>query len=73
MEADNDDRRILEALVGAHPAMVELDALRELNGVRYPDEAVRRLSDDGLVVRTGDLVGTSRSFRRAQALLTSAT
>jgi hypothetical protein len=71
MGADDDDRRILAALVAAHPAMVQVDALRALDGVHYPDEAVRRLRDDGLVVRAGDLIGTSRIFRRAQALLTS--
>ena len=62
---------ILAALAAADPAMVEIDALRGLDGIQYPDEAVRRLRDDGLVVRAGDLVSTSRTFRRAQALLTS--
>jgi hypothetical protein len=71
MGADDDDRLILAALAAAHPAMVELDALRAVDGAQYPDEAVRRLHDDGLVVRAGDLVGTRRTFRRAQALLTS--
>jgi hypothetical protein len=71
MGADEDDRLILTALAAAYPAMVEITALRDLDGVQYPDEAVRRLRDDGLVVRAGDLVGTSRTFRRAQALLTS--
>jgi hypothetical protein len=71
MGADQDDRLILAALAGAHPAMVEIGALRDTEGVQYPDEAVRRLRDDGLVVRAGDLVGTSRTFRRAQALLAS--
>jgi hypothetical protein len=69
MGADDDDRIILAALLAAHPAMVEVDALRGLDGVQYPDEAVSRLRDDGLVTRAGDLVGTSRTFRRAQALL----
>jgi hypothetical protein len=69
MGADDDDRMILAALVTAHPAMVEIHALRGLDGVQYPDGAVRRLRDDGLVVRAGDLVGTSRTFRRAQAIL----
>jgi hypothetical protein len=69
MGADDDDRIILAALVAAHPAMVGIGALRDLDGVQYPDEAVRRLRDDGLVVRVGDLVGTSRTFRRAQVLL----
>jgi hypothetical protein len=71
MGADDDDRRILAALAATHPAMVDIDALRGLDGIEFPDEAVRRLRDDGLVVRTGDLVGTSRTFRRAQALLTA--
>jgi len=71
MGVDQDDRLILAALAAAHPAMVAIGALRDLDGVQYPDEAVRRLRDDGLVVRAGDLVGTSRTFRRAQALLTS--
>jgi hypothetical protein len=71
MGADEDDRLILAALAAAHPAMVEIGALRDLAGVQYPDESVRRLRDDGLVVRAGDLVGTSRTFRRAQSLLTS--
>jgi hypothetical protein len=70
MGADDDDRIILAALLAAHPAMVEVEALRGLAGVQYPDEAVSRLRDDGLVTRAGDLVGTSRMFRRAQALLT---
>jgi hypothetical protein len=70
MRADNDDRLILAALAAAHPAMVEIDALLGLEGVQYPDEAIRRLRDDGLITRAGDLVGTSRTFRRARALLT---
>jgi hypothetical protein len=69
MGADDDDRRILAALADAHPAMVEIDALRDLDGVEYPDEAIRRLREDGLVTRAGDLVGTSRTFRRARGLL----
>jgi hypothetical protein len=69
--ADDDDRLILAALVTAYPAMVDVGALRDLDGVQYPDEAVQRLRDDGLVTRAGDLVGTSRTFRRARALLTS--
>jgi hypothetical protein len=51
--------------------MVDMAVLRDLSGVQYPDEAVRRLRDDGLITRAGDLVGTSRTFPRAQALLTS--
>jgi hypothetical protein len=65
--ADDDDRMILAALTAAYP----MAALRALDGVQYPDEAVSRLRDDGLVTRAGDLVGTSRTFRRARALLTS--
>lgn len=49
--------------------MVEIRALLDLEGVQYPDEAIRRLRDDGLVTRAGDLVGTSRTYRRARALL----
>jgi hypothetical protein len=71
MGADDDDRIILAALLAAHPAMVQVDTLRALDGVQYADEAVRRLRDDGLVVRAGDLIGTSRTFRRARALLTA--
>jgi hypothetical protein len=69
MGANNDDRLILAALVAAPPAMVDIDVLRALDGVQYPDESVRRLRDDGLLVRAGDRVGTSRTFRRARALL----
>ena len=44
---------------------------RRGSGYSQPNiERLRRLRDDGLVVRAGDLVGTSRTFRRAQALLT---
>lgn len=71
MGADDDDRAVFAALVAAYPTMVEVDALRELDGVQHPDEAVQRLRDDGLLTRAGDLVGTSRTFRRARALLTS--
>ncbi len=71
MGADADDRLILAALVALHPRMVEIDTLRELDGVQYPDEAVQRLRDDGLITRAGDLVSTSRTFRRAQALMAS--
>jgi hypothetical protein len=71
MGADDDDRLILAALVASHPRMIEIDALRDLDGIQYPEEAVQRLRDDGLVTRAGDLVGTSRTFRRAQALLMS--
>jgi hypothetical protein len=67
--ADEDDRLILAALVASYPQMSEIDALHDLDGVQHPDEAVRRLRDDGLVTRAGDLVGTSRTFRRAQTLL----
>jgi hypothetical protein len=69
MGADDDDRAILAALVASHPRMIEIEALRSLDGVQLPDEAVQRLRDDGLVTRAGDLVGTSRTFRRARALL----
>jgi hypothetical protein len=69
MGADDDDRLILAALTAAYPAMVEIGALLDLDGVEYPDEAIRRLRDDGLITRAGDLVGTSRTYRRARALL----
>lgn len=69
--ADDDHRLILAALMSSHPRMVDMAVLRDLSGVQYPDEAVRRLRDDGLITRAGDLVGTSRTFPRAQALLTS--
>jgi hypothetical protein len=55
MRADDDDRSILAALVAAHPAMVAVDTLRELDGIEYAEEAVQRLRDDGLVVRAGGL------------------
>jgi hypothetical protein len=71
MGAGDDDRMILAALTAAYPTMLAMAALRALDGVQYPDEAVSRLRDDGLVTRAGDLVGTSRTFRRARALLTS--
>jgi hypothetical protein len=71
MGADDDDRLILAALAAAYPAMVEIDALRRLDGVEHPDEALHRMGEDGLIVRVGDMVGTSRTFRRARALLTS--
>jgi hypothetical protein len=69
MGADDDDRLILAALESAYPAMVEIEALLAVDGVERPDEALRRLDEDGLVVRVGGMIGTSRTFRRAQALL----
>jgi hypothetical protein len=47
-KADEDDRLILTARVAACPAMVEITALRDLDGVQYSDEAVQRLREDGL-------------------------
>jgi hypothetical protein len=62
MGADDDDRLILAALTSAYPAMIHVEALRALDGVQHPNEAVSRLRDDGLVTRAGDLIGTSRAF-----------
>jgi hypothetical protein len=71
MSSDDDDRPILAALAAAYPAMLDLATLRQLEGVERLEEALRRLAEDGLAVRVGDMVGTSRTYRRAQALLRS--
>jgi hypothetical protein len=71
MSSDDDDRLILAALAAAYPAMLDLATLRQLEGVERLEEALRRLAEDGLAVRVGDMVGTSRTYRRAQALLRS--
>jgi hypothetical protein len=66
---DDDDRAILAYLVARHPAMVNLDEVLALDGVEHPREAVDRLRDDGLLTKLGAMVGTTRTYRRARALL----
>jgi hypothetical protein len=70
MGADDDDRTILAYLLARHPAMVGLDEILALEGFERAREAVERLRDDGLVTQVGELIGTSRTFRRARAVLT---
>jgi hypothetical protein len=69
MGADGDDRTILDYLLARHPAMVALDEVVALEGVEHAREAVARLRDDGLVTQLGGLIGTTRTFRRARALV----
>ena len=47
--------------------MLEVARLDDLDGIDRPEEALRRLGEDGLVVRVGDMVGTSRTYRRARS------
>jgi hypothetical protein len=72
MGADDDDRKILDHLLDRHPAMVSLDEVLALQGVEHAREAVERLRADGLVTQLGGLIGTTRTFRRARALVAEA-
>jgi hypothetical protein len=70
MAADDDDRKILDYLLARYPAMVDLEEILVLDGVRHARESLARLRDDGLVSQLGGLVGTTLALRRARALLT---
>ncbi len=59
----------LDHLLARHPAMVDLEEILVLDGIEHAREALGRLRDDGLVSQLGGLVGTTRTFRRARALL----
>jgi hypothetical protein len=62
-------RRVLGALLAAHPRMLGLEELEaQLADVPRAREALRVLVDDGLATRLGDRVGCSRATVRFDAL-----
>jgi hypothetical protein len=62
-------RRVLGALLAAHPRLLGIDELEaQLAEVPRPREALRVLVDDGLATRLGDRVGCSRAAVRFDAL-----
>jgi hypothetical protein len=62
-------RAVLGTLLKAHPRLLGVDELAaQLSDVPRVREAVRVLTDDGLVTRLGDRVGVSRATVRFAAL-----
>jgi hypothetical protein len=70
---DESQRAVLNALLDAHPRLLDLDELDSgLGGVPRPREALRVLVGDGLATQLGDRVGVSRAAVRFNALRRSA-
>jgi hypothetical protein len=66
---DVTQRRVLKALLDAHPRLVAADDVAaRLTDVPRVREALRVLVDDGLANQLGDRVGVSRAAVRFQAL-----
>jgi len=70
---DEAQRAVLNALLDAHPRLLDLDELESgLVDVPRPREALRALVGDGLATQLGDRVGVSRAAVRFSALRRSA-
>jgi hypothetical protein len=66
---DLPQRAVLDALLAAHPRLLEADELAaQLPEVPRVNQVLRVLVDDGLATRLGDLVGASRAAVRFDAL-----
>jgi hypothetical protein len=66
-------RAVLDALLEAHPRLLDVDELAaRLADVPRPREALRVLISDGLATRLGDRVGATRAAVRFEALRPSA-
>ena len=70
IEADADQRALLEVLLDAHPAMLTFaDIHRRMPDGAEADHALHQLMEDGLATRLGELVGVSRTAVRATQLV----
>jgi hypothetical protein len=68
-DADSTQRAVLGALSDAHPRMLPIGELEAVLGRPDTEQAVRRLSDDGLANVLGERVGLSRPAVRLGQLV----